>query len=256
MYTDRDNKMWLGVCAGIADQLEIPAALVRVVFVICVLAWPPLALGYFITYYVMEKDLTPEKMRDYVRDSETAEHFRQLDYRKPIYRNERNKRIAGVCSGIADYLEVSTFVVRLLTFISLFVFGPFTFWGYIICWIVFDRDPFLTDADRLDRRHRKEARRADKRKRHAARMARRKARSRVRKGYVNEEEVIDTGEAAQASAEFAEPNAHDSHSSHSSRAYSRDECTHLYSQLETRLRDIEAYMTSKRFRLHCEINRI
>lgn len=252
MYTDRDNKMWLGVCAGIADQLEIPAALVRVVYIICVLAWPPLVLGYFIMYYVMEKDLTPEKMRDYVRDSETAEHFRQLDYRKPIYRNERNKRIAGVCSGIADYLEVSPFIVRLLTFISLFVFGPFTFWGYIICWIVFDRDPFLTDGDRLDRRHRKEARRADRRKRRAARKARAHARK-VHKGYINEEESIAADESERSASDFVEPGTHNSHTSHN---YSRDECTHLYSELETRLREIEAYMTSKRFRLHCEINRI
>ncbi len=35
-----------------------------------------------------------------------------------------------------------------------------------------------------------------------------------------------------------------------------DECTEIYKTLELRLRAIEAYMTSKRFRLHCEINRI
>ncbi|MFT4672816.1 MAG: hypothetical protein ACI945_002160, partial [Pseudohongiellaceae bacterium] len=33
-------------------------------------------------------------------------------------------------------------------------------------------------------------------------------------------------------------------------------CATLYKTLEIRLRDIEAYMTSKQFRLHCEINRI
>ena len=37
---------------------------------------------------------------------------------------------------------------------------------------------------------------------------------------------------------------------------SRQECTEIYASLERRLREIEAFMTSKRFRLHCEINRI
>ena len=38
--------------------------------------------------------------------------------------------------------------------------------------------------------------------------------------------------------------------------HSRDKCTEIYNTMELRLREIEAYMTSKRFRLHCEINRI
>ncbi len=250
MYTDPDNKMWLGVCAGIADQFDIPVALVRVVYVICVLAWPPLVLGYFVLYLVMEKGLTAEKMRDYVNNSETAEHFRQLDYRKPIYRNERNKRIAGVCSGIADYLEISPFVVRLLTFLSLFVFGPFTFWGYLICWFVFDRDPFVTDEDRLQRRQRKHERRAARHRRRAERHARRAARK-VRKGYINEEEAV-TAHRAYSEPAYASANANEP----AGKRYNREECTRLYSELEGRLRDIEAFMTSKRFRLHCEINRI
>ena len=36
----------------------------------------------------------------------------------------------------------------------------------------------------------------------------------------------------------------------------REETTELYAKLEMRLREIEAFMTSKKFRLHCEINRI
>ena len=37
---------------------------------------------------------------------------------------------------------------------------------------------------------------------------------------------------------------------------SAEDCAAIYQTMETRLRDIEAYMTSKQFRLHCEINRI
>ena len=35
------DAQWLGVCAGVADWLDIPVALVRVIFVICVLTFTP-----------------------------------------------------------------------------------------------------------------------------------------------------------------------------------------------------------------------
>ncbi|HCL72161.1 MAG TPA: envelope stress response membrane protein PspC, partial [Gammaproteobacteria bacterium] len=34
MYLDTDNRLWFGVCAGIANWLEIPAAIVRIVFIL------------------------------------------------------------------------------------------------------------------------------------------------------------------------------------------------------------------------------
>ena len=164
---NRENAKWLGVCAGIADWLDIPAALVRVVFIICVLSWPTLILAYFCLYFCLDKDITPEKMRNYFKNAKTADHFRQLDYHKPIYKNSRNKRIAGVCSGIADYFEIAPFIVRAITIGSLFIFGPYPVLAYIICMIVFDADPHAVPTDRKARKQEK------KRKRHLSRQRRR-----------------------------------------------------------------------------------
>jgi len=253
MYLDRENGRWLGVLAGIANWLDVPVTLVRIVFVICVIAWPPFILGYFVLYFCLDREFTPDRMRDYFNSSATAEHFRRLDYRKPIYRNERDKRIAGVCAGIADYLEVSAFTVRLATLLSLFVFGPFTFWAYLICWFVFDPDPYLDDdaryQHRLARRRRREARRRRHEERRAARYARRQARSSARKGHRNHNEEPQVEPAAPI--EEAEAFDHDT-----APAWGKAECIEVYSALEHRLREIEAFMTSKRFRLHCQINRI
>ena len=47
---DSEKARWLGVCAGIARWLDLPIALVRVIFVICVISWPTLLLAYVITY--------------------------------------------------------------------------------------------------------------------------------------------------------------------------------------------------------------
>ena len=138
---DSDNARWLGVCAGIARWLDLPTALVRVIFVICVISWPTLLIAYVITYFVLDRGITPDSVQDYFRGADTAEHFRKLNYRKPLYRYPRQGRIAGVCAGIANYLEIKTFWVRLATLGSLFLFGPFTLLGYIVCWVAFDVDP-------------------------------------------------------------------------------------------------------------------
>lgn len=243
---NRKDARWLGVCAGIADWLDVPAVLVRVIFVICVLSWPTLIIGYFLLYFCLDKDITPDKMRDYFQNANTAEHFRQLNYRKPIYKNERNKRIAGVCSGIADYFEVSAFAVRAVTLFSLFVFGPYTVMAYIVCMIVFDPDPHAPHTNRYERKLKRKKRRAERRSR------------RARKSYANEEyqnfsEASSEGEAADLETETYHADDMDDEQQ---RPFSYRECTEVYSSLELRLREIEAYMTSKKFRLHCEINRI
>ena len=252
---DPQNARWLGVCAGIARWLDVPTVLVRVIFVICVISWPTLIIGYFLLYFCLDKDLTPDKMRDYFKSASTAEHFKELNYRKPIYKNERNKRIAGVCSGIADYFEVSAFAVRAVTLFSLFLFGPFTFWAYIICIFVFEADPHVTPTSHQERRARRKQRKAERR-----------ARRKNRKSYVNEDYekfAEDVANEAYAEATAAFKDATKPYTSKNPETqveneapHSRDECTEIYNSMELRLREIEAYMTSKRFRLHCEINRI
>lgn len=241
LHLDRDEGCCLGVLAGIAEWLDIPVALVRIVFVICVLAWPPILLGYVIAWFLLDRQMTPDRIREHFSNSETAEHLRRIDYRKGLYRNERNKRIAGVCSGIADYLEVSAFSVRVVTLLSLFLFGPFTFWAYLLCWFVFPSDPQLPDEERSRRSARRRQRREARRERHARKRHARAAGSGLGADPDTEPRTgFAEGETERGSA----------------RVYSRSECTGQISELESRLREMEAFMTSKRFRLHCEINRI
>jgi len=271
----------LGVCSGIANWLDVPASLVRIVFVICVIAWPPFLLGYFILYFCLDKDLTPEKVQDYFSSAPTAEHFRKLNYRKPIHKNERDKKIAGVCAGIADYLEVSAFSVRLVTLLSLFIFAPFTFWAYIICIFVFDPDPYGPPDVYEAKMQRRERRRERRKRRKEHREARRSARAarKTRKSYVNEEfeddiqdfeeKIHDAADEVHFELRAEINNAFKGFKKASSKRkadaepeidtgpnYSRAECTEIYSILESRLREIEAFTTSKKFRLHCQLNRI
>ncbi|MHB8170245.1 MAG: PspC domain-containing protein [Thermincolia bacterium] len=53
---------------------------------------------------------------------------------KRLYRS-RNKMIAGVCAGLAEYMGVDPTVVRLLTVLAVWFMGISIFL-YLIAWIV------------------------------------------------------------------------------------------------------------------------
>jgi phage shock protein PspC (stress-responsive transcriptional regulator) len=56
---------------------------------------------------------------------------------RKLYRQPANKMIAGVCTGLGEYLEVDPVVLR-IAFILMFVLG---FWAYLILWIVVPKLP-------------------------------------------------------------------------------------------------------------------
>lgn len=206
---NRDDRKVLGVCAGFADYLDVPAALVRVIYLIACLVSPVLIIAYFVLYWLMKEEDQPSKIRVYVSESETAQHFRRIDYRKPLYRNTERGKIGGVCAGIADYLGISTLIVRLVTLASLFILGAVTLWVYVACWIVLDRRP---------RNFR----------------------------YANAHDP-DTAAAGATGPDMAAEDID---------TLSLQRCAEVLQSSERRLREVEAYMTSRQFRLHCEINRI
>jgi len=60
---------------------------------------------------------------------------------KRLYRSTTDRRIAGVCGGIADYLNVDSLVVRLI-FVALLLFGvaPIIIL-YLVMWVVVPEAP-------------------------------------------------------------------------------------------------------------------
>lgn len=55
---------------------------------------------------------------------------------KRLYRNEHNKAIAGVASGIADYMQVDITIVRLLFVLATIFLAGTGLLVYIIMWII------------------------------------------------------------------------------------------------------------------------
>ena len=58
---------------------------------------------------------------------------------KRLYRNKKDSKIAGVCSGIGDYFEIDPVIVRLIFLGALFLGGA----GlpvYLIAWFIVPKE--------------------------------------------------------------------------------------------------------------------
>lgn len=231
---DRSNRKLLGVCAGLARYLEVPAALVRVIYCIACLVSPVLLLAYFILYWLLEDEERPARLKaamtgftgsGYSRSGRRSSRFgpryakhknqtsrddpppadsqdESSSGRRTLYRSRKNVRIGGVCAGLADYLGVRPLLVRLLALVSLFVLGGVTVWGYVILWIILEKAP-------------------------------------------ERQQPSQTAGTNQSTQYQSADNTMD-----------LETCAMTLRDAERRLRKVEAFVTSRQFRLHCEINRI
>lgn len=62
-----------------------------------------------------------------------------MDNYKRLTRSTTDRRIAGVCGGVAKYLNVDPTVVRILFLVALLC-GSLGFWAYLIVWIAAPED--------------------------------------------------------------------------------------------------------------------
>lgn len=59
---------------------------------------------------------------------------------KKFYRSRKNRVVAGICGGLAEYFEIDPIIVRLITLILVLSLGA-GFIAYIIAWIVVPEEP-------------------------------------------------------------------------------------------------------------------
>lgn len=141
LHLNSDAAKFLGVCAGLADYLGVDAWKLRVVLVVAVLfgAWF-LVPAYFVVWLLMGKDGGDDFSRR-LSENKTVNHFKNVDYKKGLYRNSREGKFLGVCAGIADYLEVDALWVRLLALVVFFSGFGFIIPAYFIAYFMLDEKP-------------------------------------------------------------------------------------------------------------------
>ena len=54
---------------------------------------------------------------------------------KKLYLDVENRKLGGVCSGLAAYFDIDVTLIRII-FLALLIGGGFGFWLYLIFWIV------------------------------------------------------------------------------------------------------------------------
>ncbi len=136
------------------------------------------------------------------------------DYKpRMLYRNTRDARVMGVCAGLADYLDVRVCVIRFLTIIGILFSGGWLIALYVVMGFILDPMP----------EHLYRPRPASRRERRRERRERRRERR-----YW----------------QLDEPSRPD---------YDTRDVRRRYDTIDRRLRNLEAYMTSKKFRLDREL---
>src|SRR5207248_2954051 len=65
--------------------------------------------------------------------------------RKSLRRPRADRKIAGVCAGLAEYFDLDATIIRLVLVIS-FICGGFGFFAYIVAWIVMPNEPTTLPA--------------------------------------------------------------------------------------------------------------
>lgn len=64
---------------------------------------------------------------------------------KQLYRSRKNKMIAGVCGGLAEYFNIDPVIVRVVAVLLLLPGGLPGFIPYIILWVIVPENPEQND---------------------------------------------------------------------------------------------------------------
>ena len=61
--------------------------------------------------------------------------------KRELRRNTQKGKLAGVCAGLADYLNVEAWIVRVVFFTGLIFSSGFFFILYVAGWLILDKKP-------------------------------------------------------------------------------------------------------------------
>jgi phage shock protein PspC (stress-responsive transcriptional regulator) len=117
-----------GVCAGLANYLDVDVVLVRTAWVI--LSVVPGAIIGGILAYIGAWLIMPEETELAVRP-----HGRRLTL------SDSDRKLAGVCGGLAEYFNVDATMIRVIWVVLSILFGAVIggVVAYLLAWIIMPR---------------------------------------------------------------------------------------------------------------------
>jgi len=116
-----------GVCAGIAEYLDVDVTLVRVGWIVLSIV-PGAFFGGLIAYIAAML----------VMPVATGPAQADASPRRRLLRSATDRKIAGVCGGIADYLDVDPTAIRLAWIVLTIIPGAIVCGvvAYLVAWFV------------------------------------------------------------------------------------------------------------------------
>ena len=126
-----DEGQLAGVCAGLAHYLRVDVTIVRLLWVVLTIM-PGAIIGGIIAYAAAWL-LMPES-NEVTPTNSAVER---------LYRSDTNRKIAGVCGGLAAYFKVDATLIRLAA-VVLTIYPGAIIGGviaYVIAWIVIPPAP-------------------------------------------------------------------------------------------------------------------
>ncbi len=69
---------------------------------------------------------------------------------KKLYRSRKNRMLAGVCAGLADYMGVDATIIRLLAVVSLLISVGTSAFVYLVFWLIIPEEPEMSAGTVVD----------------------------------------------------------------------------------------------------------
>lgn len=103
LFKSKQNKQIFGVCGGIGRYFNVDATLIRIAWLLLILAGGVGAVAYIVAAIIMPQAEVGEE--DYIYEDVGKAH---------LYRAKRGAKIFGVCQGISDAYGFDVTLVRVI----------------------------------------------------------------------------------------------------------------------------------------------
>lgn len=134
LHKSNREKIFSGVCGGIAEFVGISPTIVRTIFILSLLFGGAGVWAYLIFMVILpkrdEQIIDAEIVVDEIEYDETGKPFQK------IRRSNKDSIIAGVCGGLSDYLKWDASIIR-IAFVAMSFAGGIGFALYLIFWLMF-----------------------------------------------------------------------------------------------------------------------
>ena len=122
LHLSASDRKIAGVCGGMGESTGVQSDIIRAVFLVSILAGGMGIIFYLILWMVLPK-------LDFGAENQNRSIFSILR------RSKSEKMLAGVCGGIAEYLDWDVSIIRLLLIVIVFA-EAVGIPVYIILWIL------------------------------------------------------------------------------------------------------------------------